>query len=1070
MTPETKVGKVIEAYPIIKNPKVYETKNVKDIENKIKLIDNEINKVKEERKLYKQGFEKGEYNYDFTVDRNFTNKIDSLENQKKDLFVLTKDSYDIFQNEADKFNNKQDFVNSLKSQGYDGIIIKNTKADAVDTVGGVNNQIVAFDPEQIVTKEQLTDIWNKAQKETTPTPTEVAKSLEQAIQSVKPSISGEFKGTIPPSGNIPPVGISEAGIIPTKERRFPSVTVKEAPSTAKGLKNIVDNTIYLYSPIKNKEEFAKAVKYVSENAVDDVISALKTTEDPVQVSYVGQALMNKLQKEGNFARASDVLDIVSESATRSGQAIQALSIWGRLTPEGALRKANDLVRKYNTDNKLVEGTQGFIKLSESKAKEITDQAKKVAKFGDDLPYEKAIEISKLQRLIASVIPAQLGEKISAVQTLAQLLNPKTFIRNVLGNAIFGSIDAVTQNFASLLDLATSLFTKKRTVAPASIQRLFSGGVEGAKMGLKEALAGADTSQLASQFDLPNASVFDSKVMQGFEKALNVTLKAPDRAFYQATYNDTLKGLMDLAKTDKPTKEMLDTAHYEGLRRTFQDPNIISDFFVANKRALNKIGIKGFGLGDLVLKYPKTPANLLVRGLEYTPAGYFTALIELARPLVGQAFDQRAFVNNLARATVGTGMLNLGYALAQQGILSPRPNSDKDARNAQDLQGLKSYSFNVSALKRYVLSGFDSEAGKPRVGDQLFSYDWAQPAVFPLAMGANIAENDGKIKDGSFADKVMLTFGPLGSELIQSSDTITEQPLLQGIKTLFSTQNLQQGLLDTVVGAAGSFVPTLLNQINQYTDNVSRETYSPDYIEAAYNKFASRIPLLAQKLPARSDVLGRTKERFPNASNTFFNVFFNPAFTDQIKADPVLAEVISIYEQTGEKTQFPRIVDKSIQVNGERKLLSTQELVDYQRSLGQLTNDLVSKTITNPEYAKLPTEEKAKLIANMISDSNKISKVKLFGDSPASLTQRTDNLLNNNQDQYIQDTLINAQKSIQRKKERSLGIVPTKIAKAKKPRKIAFKKPRKPSIKLAKIKTPKIKKLAKAKPIKFSTKI
>ena len=925
---------------------------------------------------------------------------------------------------------------------------------ALEEAGKVDDAIKAFE------KESGT-VLNKAEKE----------SIKKATQNPKQFLSkiekpvGEITGGVPPSGNIPKF-VEEGFVVPTKERKFP-ITVKDAEGTAKEVKNILKDRIDIYNPIKNKDEFAKATKFVQDNEIDNVIDYIKYAEDPREVSYIGQALMKKLQDEGNFARVVDVLDIVAEQGTKSGQAIQALSVWGRLTPEGALKTAQNIVRKYNSDNKLVEGVTGFVKLTENKAKEITNQAKLIAKTTDDT--QRLIEISKLQNLIAKVTPTALGEKISAIQTLAQLLNPKTFVRNVLGNAIFGTIDSLTQTFATPLDLAISLFTKKRTIAPASLERQFVGGYEGFKLGLKEALAGADTSNLSSQFDLPKASVFDSKIMQGLEKALNVTLKAPDRAFYQATYADTLAGLMKLNKTNKPTKEMIEIAHYEGLRRTFQDENAISKFFQSQKQSWNRLGIKGFGLGDLILKYPKTPANLLVRSAEYTPLGYASALFELAKPLMGQAFDQRAFVNNIARATVGTGIINLGYALAKQGIITPRPNSDTDARNAQDLQGLKSYSFNVSALKRYVLSGLDQEASKPQVGDQLFSYDWAQPAVLPLAMGANIAENDGKIKDGSFADKVMLSFGPLASEIINSSDTLTEQPLLQGLKTLYQKRNIQEGLIDAVVSSAGSFVPTLLNQINQYTDNVSRETYSPDYFQSAYNKFSARIPLLAQKLPARSDVLGRTKERFPNASNTFFNVFFNPAFTDQIKADPVLSEVISIYEDTGEKTQFPRVVQKSIKVNGENLLLDTQQLVDYQRNLGELSNTLISDAIRNPEYQRLSTTEKAVFIGNLLSDANKITKIKLFNDNATKLSGREELLLNNDTQNYLDVTIKNKQDQLKREADKAMGITKAKITKAKKTKLTGRKKslPRPKKLKLA-IKTPKIKKIKqkKFKPVKL----
>ena len=868
------------------------------------------------------------------------------------------------------------------------------------------------------------------------------------------AVQGELGG-VPPSGNIP---LALPGGVPfqTKQRKFPT-TVKEAKSTAKGVTKILEDRFDLYSPIKNATEYEKAVKFVNENTVDDVIEGLKYTDDPVSISYVGQALMSKLQKEGNFQRVIDVLDIVAEQGTRSGQAVQALSIWGKLTPEGALKTARSRVAKYNTDNKLTPDMPGYLKLTESQAKRISEQAMKMLKAPEG--YDRMKEASNLVAEIAKTTPASIGDKIAAFQTIAQLLNPKTFIRNIGGNLLFGSIDVLSQNFASLIDLATALFTKKRTIAPANLKKLTEGGVEGLQKGLQEALTGADTTNLKSQFDLPNASVFDSRIMQGLEKALGVVLKAPDRAFYEATYKDTLSGLMKLNKTNKPTKEMIEIAHAEGLRRTFQDDTRASKAFQMIKNAFNKAGIKGFGLGDLVLKYPKTPANLLVRATEYSPVGFLTTVYELARPLFGQPFRQREFANNLSRALVGSGIITTGANLYNLGILTPRPNSDKDLRSAQDLQGLKSYSFNISALKRFVMSGFDADAAKPAVGDTLYSYDWAQPISVPLAMGANIAENQNKVKTGSFADKLLLSFGPLGSEIIQSADTLVEQPLLTGLQRLFTSQNPTQGIVDTITSLPASFVPTLFNQINQLTDNVSRETYSPDYFQAAINQTQARIPYLATFLPERKDILGRTRYKYPDNSNTIFNVFINPGFMDTIKENESLKEVISIFEETGEKGQIPRVVQKSIKVNGEDRLLSGPEISNYQQELGQLSDNVIRSSLLSENYLKLSPTDRSKLIATMITDANKVAKIRLFGETADDISQTQELLLNGDINRYVDDRVAKKEEALIRQKFRQSGI---KISGIKSP---VAKKPR--IRKAPKVKKARIPKIKKRKPIKIS---
>ena len=98
---------------------------------------------------------------------------------------------------------------------------------------------------------------------------------------------------------------------------------------------------------------------------------------------------------------------------------------------------------------------------------------------------------------------------------------------------------------------------------------------------------------------------------------------------------------------EPTEAMKEIAHHDGLYRTFQDDNALSAFFQGFKRLLNDpvytMGfaknrpMREFGAGDFIIKYPRTPANLLARGLEYSPAGLLKTLWEASRPLMGREF-------------------------------------------------------------------------------------------------------------------------------------------------------------------------------------------------------------------------------------------------------------------------------------------------------------------------------------------------------------------------------------------------------------------------------------------------
>lgn len=110
----------------------------------------------------------------FKIEDNFKSNLQQIKELKDKKNILeNNDPYDLFKNDLDKFtkwyNGAIDFkegehlknygaengrdaaqklVDKLKSEGYDGIIIKNTNFDS-EAAGGINSQYIVFDPEQI---------------------------------------------------------------------------------------------------------------------------------------------------------------------------------------------------------------------------------------------------------------------------------------------------------------------------------------------------------------------------------------------------------------------------------------------------------------------------------------------------------------------------------------------------------------------------------------------------------------------------------------------------------------------------------------------------------------------------------------------------------------------------------------------------------------------------------------------------------------------------------------------------------------------------------------------------------
>lgn len=749
--------------------------------------------------------------------------------------------------------------------------------------------------------------------------------------------------------------------------------------TAEGLANeIKPGGRGAYDPISNEQTLVEAKEAITQDK-DAVIRQILSDKPADRIdNTAGLLLVKEANDSGDIALAVDLTESLAKKATEAGQAIQALSMWGRLTPEGMLSYAQKVVK--NTNNDLARtGNKKRIKLSEADAKKIID----IMKQADGMEGRaKEIKTAQALDLIAAQIPVSWGRRIATIQTMAQLLNPKTATRNIVGNVGFAGMENISDVVGTGLDKATGLLTGNRTKVLPSLATQGKGAQQGFKLGLEDALMGIDTSAMkGGKFDIPQTRTFRSGPLSKLETAMNIELRATDRAFYQAAYDESLRQqTAAAAKSKKPptTEQMEEIAHYDGLYRTFQDDSAAAYAFTRIKRALN-LG-KDFGAGDFIIKYPKTPGNLLSRGIEYSPAGFIKTIMEMGKPLFGKEFNQKAFVEATSRALVGSTMLvGAGALMHKLGLITGSPDRDYDIENLKAQAGFGQYKLNASGLKRFIASGFDPNEAKLRKGDITLSYDWFQPNSIGLAMGADIDKNKGEKRGVVGKLGAALTFGAGG--LMAGINSFAEQPVMQGVQQLFSGQDddLAAGALKTLEGVPASFMPTLLNQVKQLMDNQKRLTYSPDYLTEMGNKAKTKIPGAASDLPKAHGTLGQPLPTYQKGENNLtgnnaFNVLVNPAFVSQYKPLPAAERVMDVFNKTGNSEVFPRTVKKYIEFtprgsdHSQRIDLTPQEYSNYQRMVGEYANEKIGRLSPS-----LSTRGETKRIINILDDANEKAK-------------------------------------------------------------------------------------------------
>lgn len=764
-----------------------------------------------------------------------------------------------------------------------------------------------------------------------------------------------------------------------KERGF-ITSVKEEKSLSDPIRQGVEGEYKVRANEELKNTAQARIDADPVGTLEEVLHSGTANDEQVAMAI---DYLRRFNNAGNTARAVDVVEKMATKLTEAGRTVQAASLLGRLTPEGALIYTQRII------NKATKKGGSPKKISEQSAKEITDLAKKVKELPEG--EKKVRAIAKLSKRMGEEVPSSFLRKVSTLQTIAQLLNPKTFIRNTVGNIGFAGIENVKDVVAAPLDMAIGLVTKERYKTLPSITTQLKGFAKGFKEGVKDSLQGIDTGPSTSKFDLNKKPAFATKSTDNIvkkvvykpldmlERVTNLTLKAMDRASYQAAHDESLRQMMKTNKVTVATEKMKELANLDGLHRTFQDDTVASKAFSRIKSGLN--AGKEFGVGDLVLKYPKTPGNILARSIEYSPIGFFSSAINLGKMVLGKEASQKAFVESTARAITGsTALLGTGALLYKMGIITGKPGTDPDIKALdKNGEGVGDYSINISGLKRFLLEGFDPEKAKPKDGDTVISYDWFQPQSIGFAMGADIEANKG------VNSKTLV--GTLLGSMTSASNTLVEQPLVSGLSRLFNYGDLSGGVAETLTSAPSSFTPTLLNQVKQLMDNTVRDPQDPDLFVKGQNLFKNRLPLINRDNPASYDTQGRLKEQYQNGSNNWFNVFFNPSFVSKIEKSELGTEIKRLYGTTGESSQAPRQQGNSIQINGTTKKLTGEEKQRYQQYIGEKTRKYFEQAMKKDAYKNMTDEEKIKALTNILTDVSVAAKHELFGHNPKKVARK-----------------------------------------------------------------------------------
>lgn len=406
---------------------------------------------------------------------------------------------------------------------------------------------------------------------------------------------------------------------------------------------------------------------------------------------------------------------------------------------------------------------------------------------------------------------------------------------------------------------------------------------------------------------------------------------------------------------------------EALKATFHNKNAGGDALSRAEKYLlshESPWLRGVGhLFEAIMPFKNTPANVLARGIEYSPVGALGTVVEIAQAAAGKGSKSNAqLIDQLAAGLTGSALTGLGYLLAQAGLVALNTyDDDRERYYKQGVMGEQSYSLNLADGSTYSL-------------------DWLAPTAIPLFVGVALQQ--------SFADQGSnVTLGTITDALANISEPILETTMLSGLNdTLNALSYASEGNKLASLAMTGAtnylaqFVPTVAKQVGRSfeeyrSDNYSgKESMTGRTLDKQWNRSTNWIPELQDEV--YYDQWGRPQENV--GGNTAGRLAYNllsPGYYSKNNATAVDVEIERLADTLGVSSVYPAsgVSTPNVKIDGQNHRMSEQEMQTFSRVKGQTSYDLVEELMDNSRYDKLTDKQKAEAIGTLYSLAGTVGK-------------------------------------------------------------------------------------------------
>lgn len=784
------------------------------------------------------------------------------------------------------------------------------------------------------------------------------------------------------------------GYIPAGERAYREVQVPKKTADDKYVSRTIrtvleakatpDAMVPTLERMVAKGEFSYD-RYTDKQAISDAESRIKTegwqktlnkwkssTKEGIskENTAIGWALYNNAANSGDVETAIDVLDTIVKRQRNAAQALQATRL---------LKQQDTSTQLYAAQRSVENLTEDLKKQYGEKAPDLKidrDLAEKFLNAKDDDARTEAMK--EIYRDIGRQMPSRFIDKWNAWRYFSMLGNPRTHVRNIVGNVGFVPAVTVKNVIGAGIESAANAVSGGKVGRTKAILTTKDAGLIKAAWSdyanIREQALGSgkynDNVNVRQEIE-EGRTVFKLKPLEAMRKFNSTALDAEDAWFSKPHY---AAALAQFCKANGITAEQVfggkgieaarEYAIREAQKATYRDTNAFSQMVsdLGRYRGDNKMKRLGSTLAEGILPFRKTPANILVRGVEYSPIGFLKSIsYDLVQVQKGN-MQATEMIDRAAAGLTGTGLMMLGLYMAKEGILRGSGGDDEKKKKFDELQGHQEYAMELPNGTSITL-------------------DWLAPEALPFFVGANLYEQ-------MQANNGYLTM----SDMLQAASNVTDPLLsmscLQSLNDVFdavgyASSGDTNALTSAVASAATSYltqgIPTVFGQAERTGESERMTTYTdknkfltPD-MQYALGKASARIPGIDYGQIPFIDAWGRTENSGGVAARAFNN-FANPAYTSKVIDSKMEDELSRLYEATGEAKVLPQRAPKSFTVNKENKQLTGEEYVKYATKRGQTSYKIVSDLTGLASYKSMSDGDKADAVAKAYEYANIVGKM------------------------------------------------------------------------------------------------